>query len=287
MTLVPLLWSMAGIFTRQLAMVGNVEIVFWRSAFAALFVAFALLASPKARFVSGLRNMGLPGLLSALMWAVVFTCFMLSLTLTTVANTLLLNGITPLLTAFFAWLFLGQKTAARTWCAIVVALAGVIWIFAGNTGDALQQTHLAGMLFALAVPFAYAVNFIIFSKAGKTIDMMPAVFLGAALSSVAMIPLAFPLKASLRDVAILGFLGIFQLGIPCLLLVYVSRFLFPAEMALIAMLEIVLGPLWVWVGVAEAPSKETLIGGVVVLLSLLAHEIISMQQQGGKKDTGK
>lgn len=275
MVLVPLLWSMAGIFTRQLALLKNVEIVFWRSGFTALFVAVYLLAGRKKPFAASLKNMGTPGFLSALMWAVIFTCFMLALTLTTVANTLLVGSITPLLTAFFAWLFLGKKTPFRTWVAIAFTFAGLGWIFAGNIAS-VRDAHLAGLLFALAVPFAYATNYIIFSRAGKNIDMMPAIFLGGVISSVAMIPLAFPLQASVQDIGILAVLGVFQLGLPCLLLVYVSRFLLPAEMALVAMLEIVLGPLWVWIGIKEVPSSETLIGGSVVFLCLLLHEVASM-----------
>jgi len=282
MVLVPLLWSMAGIFTRHLSLLKNGEIVFWRSGFAALFVAAYFLVSRKKRFLFGLKQLRFPGFLSAVMWAVIFTCFMLALTLTTVANTLLVGSVAPLLTAFFAWLFLGKKTAARTWVAIVFAFAGVVWIFAGHVGN-VMDTHLAGLFFALAVPFAYAANYIIFSRVGKSIDMMPAIFLGGVLSSLAMIPIAFPLEATVADIGILAILGIFQLGVPCLLLVYASRFLLPAEMALIAMLEIVLGPLWVWIGVKEVPSTETLVGGGVVLLCLLFHEVVSMLHAGNKR----
>lgn len=282
MVLVPLLWSFAGIFTRQLHSIKNVEIVFWRSSFAALFVAFYLIATKKRQFLSSLKNIGWAGFLSAVMWAVVFTCFMLSLTLTTVANTLLVDSITPLLTAFFAWFFLGQKTSRHTWFAIIFALGGLIWIFAGNISG-FQDTHLAGLLFALAVPFAYATNFMIFSKAGKTVDMMPSIFLGGILSALVMIPLAYPFEVSASDMSILATLGILQLGVPCLLLVYLARFLLPAEMALVAMLEIVLGPLWVWIGINEVPSKQTLMGGFVVLLCLLFHEVASMLHFGKKR----
>ncbi len=286
MVLVPLLWSMAGIFTRQLASVKNVEIVFWRSGFAALFVAGYLLVSRREQFFFGLRKMGVSGFFSGVMWAVIFTCFMLALTLTTVANTLLVGSITPFLTAFFARLFLGQKTSPGTWITIILTFFGVGWIFVGNAGG-LKDSHLAGLFFALAVPFAYAANYIIFSRARWKTDMMPSVFLGGALSSIVMIFPAFPLEASAHDIGMLAVLGVFQLGIPCLLLVYVSRFLLPAEMALVAILEIVLGPLWVWIGINEIPSKETLAGGSVVLLCLLSHEVVSMLHIRRKKDAGR
>ncbi len=282
MILIPFLWSLAGIFTRQLTMVKNVEIVFWRSFFTALFVAVYLLLSGKDNFLSSLRNMRLSGFLSSILWAIIFTCFMLSLTLTTVANTLIIGSITPLLTAFFAWLFLKQKTSFSAWIAIFFAFAGVMWIFLGS-GESLTDSHFLGLLFALAVPFAYASNYLILSKTGKTMDMMPSVFLGGVLSFIVMTPLVFPLEATVFDIGILAVLGIFQLGVPCLLLVYVSRFLMPAEMALIAMLEIVLGPLWVWIGVGEVPSKATMIGGSVVLLCLLFYELMLVFQARRKK----
>lgn len=282
MVFVPFLWSLAGIFTRQLSAIDGVEVVFWRSLFTALFVALYLLFFRKKRFLAGLKNMGFSGFLSSIMWAVIFTCFMLSLALTTVANTLVVGSITPLLTAFFSWLFLGQKTSIRCWMAIFIAFLSVVWIFAGNSGG-LTDNHLTGLFFALAVPFAYATNFVILSKAGKTIDMMPSIFLGGVLSFLMMTPLVFPLEATVKDIGILALLGVFQLGVPSLLLIYVSRFLLPAEMALFAMLEIVLGPLWVWIGMNEVPSKETLIGGSIVLLCIIFHEVALMQSKQKKK----
>ena len=275
MFLIPFMWSVAGIFTRQLSSVSSAEIVFWRSLFVSLFVLAWLLARKKDGFFPAITGLGWAGLASGVMWAMIYTCFMLSLTMTTVANTLLICSITPFLTALFSWFFLGMKTSARTWIAIVFSFFGVTVIFWGSA-HGMQDTHMTGLLFALVVPFSYAVNYMIFHKSGKTADMMPAVFLGGALSSLAMIPLAFPLEASMRDISILAFLGIFQLGIPCLLLVYVARFLPPTEIALIAMLEIVLGPLWVWIGVNETPSGETLTGGLIVLSCLLIHELTSL-----------
>ena len=284
MFMIPFMWSMAGIFTRQLSSIHNVEIVFWRSLFVSLCVLAWLLARKRKDFFISITGLGWVGFASGILWAVVYTCFMLSLTMTTVANTLLICSITPFLTALFSWLFLGMKTSLRTWIAIAFTFAGVTVIFWGNA-HGLQDGHLAGLLFALVLPFAYATLYMIFRKTGKTVDMMPAVFLGGLLSSLAMIPLAFPLEASFRDIGILAFLGIFQLGIPCLLLVYVARFLPPTEMALIAMLEIVLGPLWVWIGVNEVPSNETLIGGLIVLLCLLIHEATSLLYFRNKNKT--
>ena len=275
MFLIPVLWSVAGIFTRQLSSIQNVEIVFWRGLFVSLCILAYLLARKREGFFLSVLGLGRTGFASGVLWAVIFTCFMLSLTLTTVANTLLVSSITPFLTALFSWLFLGVRVSARTWATIVFSFLGVAVIFFGSVGDA-RDGHTAGLLLALAVPFSYAVNYMIFSRSGKTVDLKPAIFLGGALSAMAMIPLAFPFEASVRDIGILAFLGVFQLGIPCLLLVYVARYLPPTEIAMIAMLEIVLGPLWVWIGVNETPAPGTLIGGLMVLLCLLIHEVISM-----------
>lgn len=272
MVLVPVLWSLAGMVIRHLHRVNTPEIIFWRSLSASVFVCLVLLVARKKRFLASWRHAGYLGVLSAVFWGVTFTCFLLSLTLTTVANTLVVDSITPLVTALLAWLMLRQKPPVRTWVAALFTFGGVAWMFADNLSG-LGGTHLTGMLLALVLPFAYAFNFIILNAAGQKTDMLPGICLGGLLSALVVLPFAHPFKAGLSDVGVMVGLGVFQLGLPCVLLVYAARFLPPAEIALLVLLETLLGPLWVWIGIDEIPSNSTLMGGIVVMLSLLLHEI--------------
>src|SRR5512132_2419270 len=133
MVIAPTLWSIAGVVTRQLSPElqanGRFEITFWRSFFAALTVAGFLLFV-RRDFAGSIRRAGVSGLLSGAMWATMFVCFMLALTLTSTANTLVVLAVAPLTTALLAWATLRTPIAPRTWIAIGIASAGIVWMFA-------------------------------------------------------------------------------------------------------------------------------------------------------------
>jgi drug/metabolite transporter (DMT)-like permease len=271
------LWSIAGVLTRQVEVAHDFEITFWRSFFSAIFVAGALVwQQGAARAVSTVLAVGRLGLLSGLMWAVMFTCFMIALTKTTVANTLVMMSISPLLTAVLAWLVLNQSVLLRTWCAIAVALVGVVWMFMHGMHDA-SGPHLLGMLIALAVPVAAAVNLIAIKKAGHGIDLIPAVLLGSVFSAVMVLPFAWPLSGSGHDVAIMAVLGFFQLGLPCMVMVKATGTLSAPEISLLALLEVLLGPIWAWLGAGEVPAAQTLSGGAVVMAALVFNALSAMR----------
>src|SRR5206468_4504813 len=148
----PVLWSTAGVVTRHVDKATAFELVFWRSLFAFLFVALVLLALRRNP-----AKMGWPGLLSGALWGVMFTAFVLALSLTTTANTLVVMSVSPLLTVLLARLVLSDPVRMRTWLAAAAAGAGIAWMFsAGFSGQ--DARHLSGMLVALAIPFASAIN---------------------------------------------------------------------------------------------------------------------------------
>lgn len=271
------LWSTAGVLTRQLDAARGFEITFWRSVFAALFVAAALAWQHKSQALSRLLSVGKHGLISGLMWASMFCCFMLALSLTTVANTLIVMSVSPLLTAVFAWIFLRQKIPGRTWLAIAVALAGILWMFIDGVSQ-VDARGLSGMLIALGIPLAASVNFIVLKKAGHALDLIPAVLIGGVLSAIFMLPVANPLQASSHDLLILAILGFFQLGFPCMLMVRAARSLTAPELSLLALLEVVLGPIWAWLGANEIPAMATLMGGSVVLIALIFNELTALRK---------
>lgn len=284
MVLVTLLWSTAGVVSRHLEAAQSFEVTFWRSGFNAVGLAVALsvlrgpalwrglLRSPRAVWVSGAC------------WAVMFTAFMVALTMTRVANVLVTMAIGPLVTALFARLFLHHRLPARTWVAIAVAGAGIAWMF-GHEVQAADARSLLGMAVALAVPLAAAVNFTVLQHishgevAGESQDMLPAVLIGALLSALFTLPLAWPLQASLHDLVLLAGLGVFQLALPCLLVVGLTRVLPAPEIALLGLLEVVFGVLWAWVGAGEAPGPTALTGGALVLGALVGNELIALRRR--------
>jgi drug/metabolite transporter (DMT)-like permease len=262
----PVLWSTAGVVTRHVERAAPFETVFWRSLFAAAFVGAFLCARKQS---IGLKK---PVLVSGALWAVMFTAFMLALQLTSTANTLVVMSISPLLTALLARAFLSEPVAMRTWIAVSAAAIGIGWMFATGLGAHGARDYL-GMAIASLVPIAAAINVVTLRASAATVDLRPAVMLGGAISCLIAAPLAFPLHATGRDILLLGGLGIFQLGLPCLLLVVASRVLAAPEIALLGLLEVLLGPLWAWLGAGEVPASGTLVGGVIVLGALALNEL--------------
>lgn len=111
--------------------------------------------------------------------------------------------------------------------------------------------------------------------------MLPAVLIGAALSALVTLPIAWPFQATPHDLALLFGLGVFQLAIPCLLLVRLTRELASPEVALLGLLEVIFGVLWAWIGAGEAPGRSALVGGALVVGALLFNELLSLRQRGG------
>ncbi|MDH4449663.1 MAG: DMT family transporter [Rhodoferax sp.] len=273
MVLVTLMWSTAGVVTRHLESARSFEVTFWRSCFTTLSLLVLLpMVSGRGVFLQ-LRRASSAFWLSGVCWGVMFTAFMVALTMTSVGNVLVTMAMGPLLTAVLARIVIGHHVAPRTWVAVVVAGAGMVYMYAAQ----LAHITLWGTLVALCVPLAGATNWTITQRAherGHDIDLMPAVWVGSVLSCVVTLPLAVPLQATAHDVGLLAILGVFQLAIPCLLSVRVAQILKAPEMALLQILEVVFGILLAWWGAAEAPGAAVLTGGLVVIAALAGHELL-------------
>ncbi|QTD47358.1 DMT family transporter [Ottowia testudinis] len=277
MVLAALLWSTAGVVTRQLQAAQGFEVTFWRSFFTVLSLAviLPLWQGPGvfARFPWRRRAFWLAGVC----WATMFTAFMVALTMTGVARVLITMAAGPLLTALLSRVVTGHRLPARTWAAIVAGGIGMAWMFAGQLGGAVTGREWLGSIVALAVPVAAAVQWTVAQRSqaqGEPIDLVPAVLLGGVISSAITLPLAWPFQASGGDLCWLGFLGLTQLAIPCVLAVLAARVLPAAEVSLLGLLEIVFGIALVWLIAGEAPQPEVLAGGTLVIGALLSNELL-------------
>ncbi|MFC5499914.1 DMT family transporter [Caenimonas terrae] len=278
MVAVTLMWSTAGVVTRQLEHARSFEVTFWRSFFTVLSL-LVILPFFQGRAVFGkIRHAGPALWISGLCWSVMFTAFMVALTLTSVANVLVTMALGPLLTALIARIFIGHRIAPRTWIAIVVAGVGIAYMY----GTELSAGQLAGTLVALFVPLAGAVNWTVTQRShaqGRNVDLVPAVLVGAAISALATLPLAMPFRASVHDIGLLAFLGLVQLAIPCALSVMCARVLKAPEIALLALLEIIFGILLAWLGADEVPTQAVLAGGALVIGALVTNELVGWRQR--------
>jgi len=217
--------------------------------------------------------MGWRGIVSGFLWGTMFTCFMLAVMLTTVANTLLAISLSPLVAAILARLVLGIRIPRVTWTCILLAGVGIWWMFR----DGLSGNGLFGVLIALGIPMASATNLILLRTSKQQISMAPAVMLGGLFSALLMLPFAFPGAATGTDILWLAFLGVFQLALPCTILVWLTRFLPPQEIALLALSEVIMGSVWAWLWGNEPIPLATLQGGILIMGALMFNTLRRQQ----------
>jgi drug/metabolite transporter (DMT)-like permease len=289
MVAVTLMWSIAGVVTRQLEHAKSFAVTFWRSFFTAVSL-LIILPMWQGKAVFRKMHWGSGAFwISGVCWSVMFTAFMMALTLTTVGNVLVTMAVGPLLTALMARLFIGHKLPQRTWVAIGVAGAGIAYMFGAQMNMGAPGA-LIGCLVALLVPIAAATHWTVVQRghmqhaqSGKgveeQIDLVPCVLVGAVISSFVTLPLAFPFVASAKDVAWLGMLGLVQLAIPCTLSVICARVLKAPEVSLLALLEVIFGIALAWLGANEVPGPTVLLGGALVIGALLVNEILGWREK--------
>ena len=268
-------WSTGGILVRSADLRDPWEIVFWRSVFMVAFVAAVLAVQNRGRVLAKIVQSGMPGVWTGLALGATFFFFILSVTQTTVANTLVLMSTGPFFAALAGRVFLGEHVPARTWIAIAVALAGVSLMFA----DGLGTGQLGGNLLALGVPIAFAANVVLLRRYRTSVDMVPSVLLAGVFSIVVAAPLAWPFTPTVRDLVVLGVMGVAQVGAGCVLMTVASRYLAAGEIGLLGLLETILGPIWVWLGVGERPTPLALVGGGIVLGALLVNAAASRRSR--------
>ena len=262
-------WSTGGVLVRSTELTDGWEIVFWRSLFMVLTLSAILTVWHRGAVLRKFRDVGIWGVVTGGFLAMTFFFYIIALTMTTVANTLVTMSVMPFVAALLGWIALKEPILPRTWVAMSAGAAGLVMMFA----DSLTGDGAAGMLVALGVPLAFAVNLIVVRHHAAQADMVPTVAIAGVISAAVALPLALPFSASLHDVLVLGVMGTVQLGIGCMLMTLAARDLSAAEIGLLSLLETTLGPIWVWVGIGERPTDVALVGGVVVLGALPLHGI--------------
>ena len=278
MVAVTMMWSIAGVVTRHLEQARSFEVTFWRSFFTVLSLLVILPVFQGREVFVKIRHGGWALWLSGLCWSVMFTAFMVALTLTSVANTLVTMALGPFLTALIARLAIGHRIAPRTWAAIAIAGVGIAYMY----GVQIEAGRFAGTLVALCVPIAGGINWTITQRShaqGQGVDLVPAVLVGAVISSLLTLPLSLPFQASEHDIGLLALLGLVQLAIPCVLAVVCARVLKAPEMSLLALLEVIFGILLAWVGAGEVPRTTVLTGGALVIGALVMNELLGWRER--------
>jgi drug/metabolite transporter (DMT)-like permease len=251
-------WSTAGVLQRQLSVNAATQV-----AGRAVFAFVALLAYALVRERRTLRSAGGAGVGFAACLAVASASFIVALNHTTVAHVLFIQAIAPVLAALIGWVALGESVGPRTGAAMAVALAGVAVMVGGPGGGGVVGDSLC-----LLMALAFAVGIVI-ARHRRDVSMAPATCLGQLMLVVVFAPFSHPGQLSGDDLITLAALGGGQIGLGLVFLTVGARLIPAAQVALITLIEVVLGPLWVWLAIGEKPGGATLAGGVIVVLAVL------------------
>jgi drug/metabolite transporter (DMT)-like permease len=255
--LAALAWSTAGLLQRELTVGVGTQVA--GRAFFAVIGLFAYVAiAERGAAARAFRAIGRPGIAVAACMAVSSGAFIVALNYASVANVLFMQALAPILAAV-AGSALGEPVARRTWLAMGIAVAGVT-VMVGGPG----HPSALGLTLSLFVSVTFAAM-IVLTRHYRQVSMAPATCLSQLIVLVVAAPFASTAHIAGRDVLLLALLGIGQIGLGLILLTIGARLIPAAEVGLITLLEIVLGPLWVWIFLGEQPGTATVVGGVIVL----------------------
>jgi drug/metabolite transporter (DMT)-like permease len=268
-----LLWSTGGLIVRSV----DTDVwttVLWRSLSATVFLVGLVAVREGAGTVAAFRRMGRPGLLVASCFGLASAALVAALDRTSVANTLIVISTTPLVTAVLARAVLAETVSRRTWLAVGAALVGVA-IMVSQSG---QEASLAGDAIAAVIPVALAVATVTIRRR-QEVAMTPAMALGTALAAAVALPLAGGLALPGPDLPLLVAFGSLQLGAGLALFSAGARLAPAAEVSLVALLEPILGPVWVWAVLGEFPGVAGLVGGSIVLVALALSTVTDLRRR--------
>ncbi len=273
-----ILWSTVGLGIRLIEDALVWQILLYRSISMSLFLYLLIrVRSGESPFVQ-IRRIGSPIYIAGLALVAAYSGGIYSIQNTSVANAMLLFATTPFIAAVLGWLLLREPVRAATWIAITVAIGGIAIMIADKSGS----VALKGSLAALGSAFGFAV-FTVALRWGRTGEMLPAVFLSGLLAIAITLAICIASGLSLfvspNDGSIAMGMGVLQVGAGLILYTLGSRSLPAAELALLSLAEVLLGPLWVWLFLGETASVNTLIGGAVLLVAITGNALSGMRRK--------
>ncbi|WP_424929488.1 DMT family transporter [Amaricoccus tamworthensis] len=267
-----ILWSTVGLGIRLIEDAVVWQILLYRSISLSLFLYVLIrVRSGESPFVQ-IRRIGAPAVVAGLSLVAAYSGGIYAIQNTSVANAMLLFATAPFMAAILGWIVLREPVRAATWIAIAVAIGGIGIMVADKSGSVV----LKGSLAALGSAFGFAV-FTVALRWGRTGEMLPAVFLSGlfaiAITLAICLALGHSLVLSPNDSGIAMGMGVFQVGAGLILYTLGSRTLPAAELALLSLAEVLLGPLWVWMFLGETATANTLIGGTVLLVAIAGNAL--------------
>ena len=264
--------STSGIALRIIEQADGWQILFYRSLALSVTILLILVFQKGSRVFDEFRGLEWNDYLLALFLGSGFVAYVFALLYNTVANALFIFSCAPFVAGFLGWILLGERVATRTWFAIGGAMAGLTVM----VGSELAVSRYLGTLIALWIPIAYAASIIVI-RSSKRENMLAALCLAGLVSGGLSAIFVTDYALTLRDLIISLYLGVFQAGIGFTLVVLGTRYIPAAQVGLLAMVEPVLAPIWVWMGVGEVPGLATIVGGAIIFSAITIDGILNIK----------
>ena len=255
----------------RLANINSWNLIFYRGFIPFSVVFISLLFIYKTNLIKQILSNGWRGLAYALVFTVTNITFVISIENTNVANTLIMIALAPMLSAVLSFIFLKEIPDKKTWVAIIVTTLAVIYIFF----DAIDAGDILGNALGLVTAFGLAVGAVIIRSA-KKIDLVPSAMFGKLLVAIIAFYFADNLNLIGNDLTIVPLMCVMCVAVPFVLVTIAPRYITAAEVNLFFLMETILGPLWVWLVILEQPSIETIIGGILIIITIAIHSALSL-----------
>jgi|TARA_B100001964_G_scaffold50480_1_gene56883 drug/metabolite transporter (DMT)-like permease len=264
--------STSGIALRIIEQADGWQILFYRSLALSVTILLILVFQKGSRVFDEFRGLEWNDYLLALFLGSGFVAYVFALLYNTVANALFIFSCAPFVAGFLGWILLGERVATRTWFAIGGAMAGLTVM----VGSELAVSRYLGTLIALWIPIAYAASIIVI-RSSKRENMLAALCLAGLVSGGLSAIFVTDYALTLQDLIISLYLGVFQAGVGFTLVVLGTRYIPAAQVGLLAMVEPVLAPIWVWMGVGEVPGLATIVGGAIIFSAITIDGILNIK----------
>ena len=250
----------------RLAAAAAWDIVFWRGILMALSLFLLIGLRRQERSLLRFIGFGLPALFTALLQGIGSALFVIAISTTSVANTVVLIATAPLFAAIASHFFLRERVKPHTWIACILVLTGVALVFSSS----LDLSHTTGDICALGAAMTLGGNLTILRR-HHGMPRMPVVAVSGIITATLALPGSAPFELSPYSYAVLGLMGMVQMPLALVLVTSGTRYLTSPEVSLFLLLETLLGPVWVWLALGETVSRSTLLGGAIIVGTLLVH----------------
>jgi len=259
--------SFGGLIVKSFEGANLWQILFWRQFFFAIIVALYLVITYKKDFFKSFYNSGLSGLIGGLFLGIGFAAYVFSMYTTTVANTNFIITTETIFLAVFGYFFLKEKIDLITFIAIILGMSGVLLIL-GSSLSIQSSEQFIGNIVAFIMPISFAILVMIIRKY-PNVDMIPAQFIAGVFAAIIGYVIVGKLSISLHDLLLAFLAGFFQIGFGFIFITIGSQTTPSAVVGVLMLTEAVFGPLWAWLFINEIPPMSVLIGGAIIIFSIL------------------